>query len=80
MKYWLKDSWGQERNCEHVFYALKKNEPDLIMSLSALEKKQVHIDCKLCSWHFNINSQMMSLKDSDKFEKTAEESVTCALL
>ncbi len=80
MKYWLKDSWGQERNCEHVFYVLKKNEPDLIMSLSALKKKQVHIDCKLCSWHFDINSQMMSLKDSDRFEKTAEESVTCALL
>ncbi len=45
MKYWLKDSWDQKHNCEHVFYALKKNEPDLIMNLSALEKKQVHIDC-----------------------------------
>jgi len=39
MKYQLKDSWNQKHNCEHVFYALKKNEPDLIMSLSALKKK-----------------------------------------
>ncbi len=54
MKYWLRDSWDQKHNCEHVFYALKKNEPDLIMSLSALKKKQVHIDCELCSWHFDI--------------------------
>jgi hypothetical protein len=53
---------------------LEKNEPDLIMSLSALEKKQVHIDCELCSWHFSINSQMLSLKDLNKFEETAEAS------
>ncbi len=59
---------------------LKKNEPDLIMSLSALEKKQVHIDCELCSWHFDINLQMLSLKDLNKFEETAEGSVTCTFL
>ncbi len=80
MKYQLKDSWDQKHNCEHVFYALKKNEPDLIMSLSALEKKQVHIDCELCSWHFSINSQMLSLKDLNKFEETVEGPVTCAFL
>jgi len=80
MKYQLKDSWGQERNCEHVFYALEKDKPDLIMSLSALRKKQVHIDCGLRSWRFDINSQTISLKDSDRFEKTAEGPVTCALL
>ncbi len=80
MKYWLKDSWNQKHNCEHVFYVLKKDEPDLIMSLSALEKKQVHIDCELCSWHFSINSQMLSLKDLDKFEETAEKPVTCTFL
>jgi len=39
MKYQLRDSWDQKHNCEHVFYALKKDEPDLIMSLSALKKK-----------------------------------------
>ncbi len=80
MKYWLRDSWDQKHNCEHVFYALKKDEPDLVMSLSALEKKQVHIDCELCSWRFSINSQMLSLKDLSKFEETAEGSVTCAFL
>ncbi len=77
MKYWLRDSWNQKHNCEHVFYALKKDESDLIMSLSALEKKQVHIDCKLCSWCFDINSQMLSLKDLNKFEETVKRSVTC---
>jgi len=80
MKYWLRDSWDQKHNCEHVFYALKKDEPDLIMSLSALEKKQVHIDCELHSWHFNINLQMLSLKNLNKFKETAEGSVTCAFL
>jgi len=80
MKYQLKDSWDQKCNCEHVFYALKKNEPDLIMSLSALRKKQVHIDCELCRWHFDINSQMLSLKDLNKFEETAERSVACTFL
>jgi len=39
MKYWLKDSWDQKHNCEHVFYVLKKDESDLIMGLSALKKK-----------------------------------------
>jgi len=63
MKYWLRDSWNQKHNCKLVFYALKKNEPDLIMSLLALEKKQVCIDCELCSWRFEINSQTLSLKD-----------------
>jgi len=80
IKYRLRDSWDQKHNCEHVFYTLKKNEPDLIMSLSALRKKQVHIDCKLCSWHFSINSQTLSLKNLNKFEETAERSVTCAFL
>ena len=80
MKYWLKDSWNQKHNCEHVFYVLKKDEPDLIMSLSALEKKQVHIDCELCSWHFSINLQMLSLKNLNKFEETAEGPVICAFL
>jgi len=50
------------------------------MSLSALEKKQVHIDCELRSWRFDINSQMLSLKNLNKFEETAEKSVTCAFL
>jgi len=50
------------------------------MSLSALEKKQVHIDCELHSWHFDINSQMLSLKDLNKFEETAEGPVTCTFL
>ncbi len=80
MKYQLRDSWDQKHNCEHVFYALKKDEPDLIMSLSALEKKQVHIDCESHSWRFSINSQMLSLKDLNKFEETVEGSVTCAFL
>ncbi len=80
MKYRLRDSWDQKCNCEHVFYALKKDEPDLIMSLSALKKKQVHIDCELHSWRFSINSQMLSLKNLNKFEETAEKSVTCAFL
>ncbi len=80
MKYRLKDSWDQEHNCEHVFYVLKKDEPDLIMSLSALEKKQVCIDCELHSWHFDINSQTLSLKNLNKFKETAEGPVTCAFL
>ncbi len=80
MKYQLRDSWDQKHNCEHVFYVLKKDEPDLIMSLSALKKKQVHIDCELCSWRFSINLQTLSLKDLDKFEETAEKSVTCTFL
>ncbi len=80
MKYQLKDSWDQKHNCEHVFYVLKKNEPDLIMNLSALEKKQVHINCELCSWHFNINLQMLSLKDLNKFKETVKKSVTCTFL
>ena len=80
MKYQLRDSWDQKHNCEHVFYVLKKNEPDLIMSLSALKKKQVHIDCKLHSWCFSINSQMLSLENLNKFEETAEKPVTCTFL
>jgi hypothetical protein len=43
-------------------------------------KKQVHIDCELCSWHFSINSQMLSLKDLNKFKETAEKPVTCTFL
>ncbi len=50
------------------------------MSLSALEKKQVHIDCELRSWRFSINSQMLSLKDLNKFKETVEKSVTCTFL
>jgi len=80
MKYQLRNSWDQKHNCEHVFYVLKKNEPDLIMSLSALKKKQVHIDCELRSWHFSINLQMLSLKDLNKFKETVEKLVTCAFL
>ena len=45
--YQLKDSWDQKCNCEHIFYVLDKNELKLILDLSALEKKQIKIDCEM---------------------------------
>ena len=80
--YQLKDSWGQVCNCEHIFYALDKNGPKLILDLSALEKKQIKIDCEMWEWCFRIKLQSLSLKESSEdFEQSLrKESMICALL
>jgi len=39
VQYYFKDDWKQKCNCEHVFYVMNKNEFKLILSLSALKKK-----------------------------------------
>ena len=69
-------------NCEHIFYALNKNEPELILDLPALEKKQIKIDCEMWEWCFEIKLQPLSLKESSEdFEQSLKkESMICALL
>ena len=69
-------------NCEHIFYALDKNGPKLILDLSALEKKQIKIDCEMWEWCFGIKLQPLSLKESSEdFEQSLrKESMICALL
>ena len=80
--YQLKDSWDQMHNCEHIFYALDKNGSKLILDLSALEKKQIKIDCEMWEWCFRIKLQSLSLKESSEdFEQSLrKESMICALL
>ena len=80
--YQLKDSWDQMHNCEHIFYALDKNGSKLILDLSALEKKQIKIDCEMWEWCFRIELQSLSLKESSEdFEQSLKkESMICALL
>ena len=69
-------------NCEHIFYALDKNELKLILDLSALEKKQIKIDCEMQEWCFRIKSQLLSLKESSEdFEQSLRKKLMiCALL
>ena len=80
--YQLKDSWDQKHNCKHIFYAFDKNGLKLILDLSALEKKQIKIDCEMWEWHFRIKLQSLSLKESSEdFEQSLrKESMICALL
>ena len=69
-------------NCEHIFYTLDKNDAELILDLSALEKKQIKIDCEMWEWCFRIKLQSLSLKESSEdFEQSLrKESMICALL
>ena len=78
--YCLKDNWKQECICEHIFYVLKKNESELILDLLTLQKKQVHIDCALQTWCFDIKSQPISLKKSEEFKHDVQDSVICDLM
>ena len=80
--YQLKDSWDQKCNCEHIFYALDKNEFKLVLDLLTLEKKQIKIDCEMWEWCFEIKLQSLSLKESSEdFEQSLrKESMICALL
>ena len=80
--YQLKDSWDQMCNYEYIFYDLDKNESELILNLSALEKKQIKIDCEMWEWCFRIELQSLSLKESSEdFEQSLrKESMICALL
>jgi len=55
VQYHLKDDWEQKCNCEHIFYVMNKNKSELILSLSALKKKNIHIDCKSMIWYFEID-------------------------
>jgi len=77
VQYYLKDDWKQKYNCEHVFYVMNKNEFKLILSLSALRKKNIHINCELMIWCFEIDLWMFILKNAEDFEETINKLVTC---
>jgi len=75
VQYHLKDNWKQKYNCEHVFYVMNKNEFELVLNLFALRKKNIHIDCELMIWCFEIDLWMFILEDVEDFEETMNKSV-----
>jgi len=79
VQYYLKNDWKQKHNCEHVFYVMNKNKLKLVLSLSALKKKNICIDCELMIWHFEINLWTFIFKDAEDFKKTMNESIICVL-
>jgi len=76
VQYYLKDDWKQKCNCEHVFYVMNKNEFELILNLFTLKKKNIHIDCELMIWCFEIDLWMFIFKDVESFEETTDRLVT----
>ena len=54
----------------------------MILDLSALEKKQIKIDCEMWEWCFEIKLQSLSLKESSEDFKQSlkKELIICALL
>ena len=59
---------------------MKKNELKLILNLLTLQKEWVCIDCVLWIWCFDIESQLIFLKKSEKFEHDIQDSVICDLM
>jgi len=80
VQYYLKNDWKQKYNCEHVFYVMNKNESELVLSLFTLKKKNIHINCELMIWHFEIDLQTFIFEIVEDFKKTTNKSVTCTLL
>ena len=79
-QYYLKDDWKQKCNWEHVFYVMNKNKSKLVLSLSALKKKNIHINCELMIWCFEVDLQTFILEDVESFKKTMNKLVICILL
>jgi len=77
VQYHFKDDWKQKCNCEHVFYVMNKNESELVLSLFTLRKKNIHIDCELMIWCFEINLWMFIFKDAESFKEMINKSVIC---
>ena len=61
VKYQLKDTWGQFRDCEHTFYTVNKTGPALILSLPALMVECVHIDCGVKDWCFEVKKPFLEI-------------------
>ena len=73
VRYQLTDSWGQSRDCEHVFYALEKPGPPLVLGLPALKAEQVRIDCGTKAWRFNIKEDLIELQSPEEFAKEIQD-------
>ena len=67
VKYQLKDTWEQFKDCEHTFYTVNKISPALILSLPALMAECVHIDCSAKDWHFKVKKPSLEIQTPEEF-------------
>ena len=73
LRYQLTNSWGQSRDCEHVFYALEKPGPPFVLGLPALKAERVQINCGTKVWRFNIKEDLIELQSSEDFAKEIQD-------
>lgn len=80
--YELQDSWGYNKRCEHIFYAIAKDDgPPLVLGMPGLTDERIKIDVAARTWRFGADSASMDLLPPQEFADALEgESAVYALV
>ena len=63
----LRDSWAREKRSQHVFYAIDKDGPPIVLGLPALTDEKIKMDMADRTWRFGVDEHAHELLSPDKF-------------
>ena len=70
VRFKARDSWGQEREVEHTFYALDMDGPPILLGLPALAPDNIHVEFGTRQWRWGIASEAFSIESAEDFVKS----------
>ncbi len=70
------DSWGYSKVKTHIFYALDKDGPPLVLGLPSLRDEHARIDIKARTWRFGIEEPALEIEDAATFSRTLATELT----
>ena len=70
IKLTLKNNWQRKRIFAVVFYAIDKQNSELILNLSELKQLSVIVDYEKFSWRYDFDSSSFELNFVKEFSKT----------
>ena len=77
----LKDSWGTDKRKPHIFYAIDKEGPPLVLGMPGLKDSHVRIDTATRAWRFGVEEDLFELASAADFSKDLnDEPAVYALL
>ena len=68
ISYKLQDNWGYTKQCQHVFYAIaKEDDPLLVVGMPALTEEHIKIDIAICTWQFGVVANAFKVLPPQEF-------------
>ena len=76
IKLTLKNNWQRKRIFAVVFYAIDKQNSELILNLSELKQLSVIVDYEKFSWRYDFDSSSFELNFVKEFSKTLTDNAS----